>query len=151
MTYCAPLFQANEFDWEDADAVTVLRHPVDRVWSMFRFETMHCYRCMELKEFYKHVDNGTVEELFDRKDDAKLCVAQLLNHQTRNLLTSRMFQGFTEEDQIHEALYNLKNRFTVVGLTEELQLSVQMMGQVFPWLAEHMECSCTRRLYSTLN
>ena len=108
MTYCAPLFQVNQFDWQDADAVTVLRHPVDRVWSMFRFETKRCYQCMGLKEFYKHVDNGTVEELFHRREEAKLCVAQLLNHQTRNLLTSPMSQDFTEEDQIQEALYNLQ-------------------------------------------
>jgi hypothetical protein len=143
MTYCAPLFQANEFDWADSSAVTVLRHPADRVWSMYRFETKGCYKCMELKDFYKHVDNGTVEELYGNKDESKLCVAQLLNHQTRNLLTSPMSQDFSKEDQIHEALYNLQNRFTVVGLTEELQTSLRMMGQAFPWLAEHIQESAT--------
>jgi hypothetical protein len=143
MTYCAPLFQANQFDWANSSAVTVLRHPVDRVWSMYRFETKGCYQCIELKDYYQHVDDGTVGELYDRRDESKLCVAQLLNHQTRNFLTSPMSQDFTEEDQIHEALYNLQNRFTVVGLTEELQATVQMLGQAFPWLAEHMKDSET--------
>jgi hypothetical protein len=143
MSYCAPLFQSNQLDWENAKAVTVLRHPVDRVWSMFRFETKGCYHCMELKDFYAHIDNGTVESLYTDTGSAKLCVTQLLNHQTRNLLTSPMSDDFAEEDQIHEALYNMHNRFTGVGLTDDLPLSAKMMGEAFPWLAEHVEGSDT--------
>jgi hypothetical protein len=41
--------------------------------------------------------------------------------------------------RIHEALSNLRNQFTVVGLTEELQMMVQRMWQASPWLAEHMK------------
>lgn len=141
MSYCAPLFQSNQFGWTDADAVTVIRHPVDRVWSMFRFETSLCYKCMELKDYYAHIDNGTVEELYSDPVDAVMCKAQLLNHQTRNLLTSPMSEDFTEEDQVNEALYNMQNRFTVVGLTEELPLTAEMIGHAFPWLAEKVEGS----------
>ena len=143
MSYCAPLFQSNQFGWADADAVTVLRHPVDRVWSMFRYETNRCYKCMELKDYYQHIDNGTVNELYGDPSDAITCVAQLLNHQTRNLLTSPMSEDFTEEDQLHEALYNMQNRFGVVGLTEELPLTAEMIGHVFPWLAEKVDGSST--------
>lgn len=139
MSYCAPLFQTNQFEWADADAITVIRNPIDRVWSMFRFETSSCYKCMELKDYYAHIDNGTVAELYDNPDDAITCVAQLLNHQTRNLLTSPMSEDFTEDDQTAEALYNLRNRFTVVGLTEQLPLSAQMIGYAFPWLAEKVQ------------
>jgi hypothetical protein len=141
MSYCAPLFQTNQLDWQDSDAITVIRNPVDRVWSMFRFETNSCYKCMELKDYYAHIDNGTVTGLYTSPDDAINCVAQLLNHQTRNLLTSPMSQDFTEEDQTEEALYNLRNRFTVVGLTEQLPLTAQMIGYSFPWLAEKVEGS----------
>ena len=143
MSYCAPLFQTNQFDWQDADAITVIRNPIDRVWSMFRFETNVCYKCMELKDYYAYIDNGTVTELYNEPDDAKTCVAQLLNHQTRNLLTSPMSEDFTEEDQMEEALYNLRNRFTVVGLTEQLPLTAEMIGYTFPWLARKVEGSST--------
>lgn len=144
MSYCAPLFQTNQFNWTDANAITVIRNPIDRVWSMFRFETSRCYQCMELKDYYAFIDNGTVADLYSNPDDAKTCVAQLLNHQTRNLLTSPMSQDFTEEDQAQEALYNLRNRFTVVGLTEQLPLTAQMIGYAFPWLAETVEGSPTQ-------
>lgn len=144
MSYCAPLFQTNQFDWNDASAITVIRNPIDRVWSMFRFETNRCYKCMELKDYYAFIDNGTVAELYDNPDDATTCVAQLLNHQTRNLLTSPMSKGFSEDNQTEEALYNLRNRFTVVGLTEQLPLAAQMIGYSFPWLAETVQGVSTK-------
>lgn len=143
MSYCAPLFQTNQFNWENADAITVIRNPIDRVWSMFRFETNSCYKCMPLKDYYAHIDNGTVAELYSSPDDAINCVAQLLNHQTRNLLTSPMSEDFTEEDQTAEAIYNLRNRFTVVGLTEQLPLTAKMIGHAFPWLADKVKGSTT--------
>lgn len=47
MSYCAPLKDLEKFHWNTAEddirAVTVLRDPVDRVWSMFRFQTKSCY------------------------------------------------------------------------------------------------------------
>lgn len=48
MSYCAPLKDLPAFQWDstkdDIHAITVLRHPVDRVWSMFRFQTKGCYK-----------------------------------------------------------------------------------------------------------
>eukprot|EP00980_Cylindrotheca_fusiformis_P015614 scaffold4481_cov121-Cylindrotheca_fusiformis.AAC.10 len=48
MSYCAPLKDLKAFEWDatkdDIDAITVLRDPVDRVWSMFRFQTKGCYK-----------------------------------------------------------------------------------------------------------
>lgn len=64
MQYCAPLFAVNHFDWIDADLVTILRDPVDRVWSMYRFQTKSCYKCLSLKEIYEHIDNGTTSGEF---------------------------------------------------------------------------------------
>jgi hypothetical protein len=64
MQYCAPLFAVNHFGWIDADLVTILRDPVDRVWSMYRFQTRSCYKCLPLKEIYQHIDNGTTSGKF---------------------------------------------------------------------------------------
>jgi hypothetical protein len=64
MQYCAPLFAVNHFGWIDADLVTILRDPVDRVWSMYRFQTRSCYNCMPLKEIYQRIDNGTTSGKF---------------------------------------------------------------------------------------
>ena len=61
MEFCAPFFAVNHFNWTGADLVTVLRNPVDRVWSMYRFQTMSCYKCLPLKEIYNRIDNGTTE------------------------------------------------------------------------------------------
>jgi hypothetical protein len=48
MSYCAPLKDLPAFQWdstkENIHAITVLRDPVDRVWSMFRFQTKGCYQ-----------------------------------------------------------------------------------------------------------
>lgn len=134
MTYCAPLFQSNQFGWEEADAVTVIRHPVDRVWSMFRFRTSSCYQCRNLTDVYAELDKTGITE-----GARQTCQVQLMNHQTRNLLTSPMSEKFTEEDQLAEALHNIKNRFTIVGLTEELPAFSKMLGHTFPWLAEHLD------------
>lgn len=64
MQYCAPLFAVNHFGWIDADLVTILRDPVDRVWSMYRFQTKSCYKCLPLKEIYQHIDKGTTSGKF---------------------------------------------------------------------------------------
>jgi hypothetical protein len=134
MTYCAPLFQTNQLEWQDAKAITVLRHPVDRVWSMFRFQTRGCYQCRNLTDVFADIDENGVDET-----SSNVCIPQLVNHQTRNLLTSPLSQNLTDEEKIAEAIYNMKNRFTVVGLTNELPLTVRMIGSAFPWMAEHLE------------
>jgi len=157
MEFCAPLFQVQKFQWLSADAVTVIRHPVDRVWSMYRFRTKNCFSCLNLTDIYtNYVDtssssSGGGEEVPPilpgvRKEDQSLCLAQLVNHQTRNLLSSK-FDDATHDTQqqqqqqqrmIEEAIENLRTQFTVVGITEELDATAQMMGQVFPWLATEL-------------
>ena len=74
-------------------AVTVLRDPVDRVWSMYRFKTKFCYACLSLAEVYAVIANGTYHEHFVKTMGpqyappyAHHCASQLQNHMTRNLL-----------------------------------------------------------------
>jgi hypothetical protein len=114
-------------------AVTVLRHPLARVWSMFRFQTKQCYDCRNLTDIYADIDQGTSQL-------TNMCRLQLLNHQTRNLLSAAPENEIPDsEAQAQEAIQNLKNVFTMVGLTEDMPTTAAMAAQVFPWLAESID------------
>lgn len=143
MQYCAPLHQMSRFDWLDADIVTVIRHPVDRVWSMFRFQTKSCFQCTPLLDIYRHIEEGTLDEFCGETGCGGICIPQLLNHETRNLLTDTWDENdaggeslSTDEEKLREALFNINNRVALVGVTDELPVFAQMLGKVFPWLAE---------------
>lgn len=138
MSYCAPLDAVERYGWGDSDKFTVIRHPVDRVWSMYRFAPS-CYHCMSILEIYERIDNGTSTL------NKGTCDRQLLNHQTANLLTSFYKQEGNlslapaeEEALIQEALYNLRHKFTLIGLTDEIVETIDMIGRVFPVLAQNL-------------
>jgi hypothetical protein len=152
LSYCAPLMDLETFGWEclerkDDDAavveqqllpttttktppphaVTVLRHPVARVWSMFRFQTKRCYDCRNLTDIYDQIDRN--ESL-----SGEVCQMQLLNHQTRNLVS---FWDPSQPDvMIEDAIHNMKTFFTLVGLTENMKETADMVGKVFPFMNE---------------
>lgn len=134
LSYCAPLQDIPIFDWEQAvSAVTVLRHPVDRVWSMFRFQTKSCFKCRELKDIYAeltgpHAGNTTLKDT---------CRLQLFNHQTRNVLRNAPDIPSTPEHAA-EAIANLQSFFTLVGLTSDMTTTAAMVAHVFPWLAPEL-------------
>jgi hypothetical protein len=153
LSYCAPLADLPAFQWinddrsssnqekqqQDFSVVTVLRHPVNRVWSMYRFRTKSCYQCRTLKEVYEAIDNGT-------DDETTMCASQLLNHQTRNLASSSSVNANTtahELNQHHaqEAVSNLKHLITMVGLTEDMESTAKIVSHAFPWLAENVTYS----------
>jgi len=122
-------------------AVTVFRHPVDRVWSMFRFQTKRCYQCRNLTDVYAAMDDANSGA---HKMD-EICAQQLLNHQTRNLVSDIKWRNSTTfnnadpatEDMIlEEAIDNMKNFFTLIGLTENMNDTAKMVGLVFPFMNE---------------
>jgi hypothetical protein len=148
MSYCSALKYLDEFGWwhnnnEDnqVKAFTVLRNPVDRVWSMFRFQTKNCYKCMPLKEIYQKLEKGEDTGL------DQLCLNQIQNHEVNNLLSTEFELDVTELDlenndghlqlrdnMVQEAINNMKGFFTVVGITEELVETSTILGKVFPWM-----------------
>jgi hypothetical protein len=137
MSFCAPLFTSNKFGWQGADAVTVLRHPVDRVWSMFRFQTRSCFQCKSLVEIYEMLDSGDTSVLGLSEVRAFNCLSELQNQQTRYLTNRQSIGDYEDENErVNEAIHNLKTRFAVVGLTEDIARTAEMVGEVFPWLAE---------------
>jgi hypothetical protein len=143
MSFCSALKHLDGFGWDDASriqAMTVLRHPVERVWSMFRFETRQCYQCMNLTDIYNIIDERRTQEFhFD-----SLCMAQLANHETANLLTTDWPEGASDDEIVAEAIENLKTYFTVIGLTEELTLSAEVLGAAVPWVNKTIPGSVAR-------
>eukprot|EP00977_Amphora_coffeiformis_P029071 scaffold38515_cov191-Amphora_coffeaeformis.AAC.1 len=136
MSYCAPLKDLGVFEWQPSEespihALTVLRNPVERVWSMYRFQTKHCYKCKTLKEVYAD---------YDQNDPQDNCSTQLMNHQTRNLITKE--EG-SDEEKVKQAIDDLENFFTFVGLTEDIPSTAAMVGMVFPWMAEQVNGTST--------
>jgi hypothetical protein len=114
---------------------------------MYRFQTRICYKCIPLEEIYDLIDtqgqNATVTVRNHTQQFDDLCLDQLQNHEVRNLLTTtnwRTKHPYDDEEtqnaMIEEAIRNMKKYFTVIGLTEEMQTTAQILGTVFPWLNE---------------
>jgi hypothetical protein len=133
MSYCAALDAVDRFGWGDADKFTILRDPVDRVWSMYRYSLQGCYSCKTLPEVYEELDN--------KVPYSGICGTQLLNHQTENMLSASIRAreaNLTEQQLIDEAIANMNTRFAVIGLTGHFIDSIKMITTVFPFLAENL-------------
>jgi hypothetical protein len=139
LSFCAPLHDLPKFGWNASSyaAITVLRHPVDRVWSFFRFAPKGCFKCRNLTDVYRAIDAGVGDtSVYNVSEYDALCLKSLQNHETRNL----QWQGpgdeetMTEEELVAQAIFSMKKFFTVVGLTSHLTETHAMIGQVFPWL-----------------
>lgn len=96
---------------------------------------------MNLTDVYDLIDNS--ENGLPPGYDS-LCLAQLQNHQTANLLTSDWPKDASDDDIVAEAIENLKSFFTVVGLTEQLTLTAEILGSAFPWMNKTMDGSAHR-------
>ena len=164
LSYCAPLHDLPIFGWGDEEqekdeqeeessaatfhsmtstssnsnafqSITILRHPVDRVWSFFKFQPKGCFHCNELLDVYKSIENNTAYEMYDH-----LCLKQLMNHQTRNLQRRQQHKSEIEvstlynDEQVTQAIDSIMNFFTMIGITSQLQETHTLMGIIFPWL-----------------
>lgn len=139
LSYCAPLSDLHKFGWSLDDNIfaeerrvasfTVLRNPIDRVWSMYRFSTKGCYDCRELIDIYRAVDARNVTLGLDQS-----CIEQLSNHQVRNLISD---PSLPQETWLNQAKRNLQKQFTLIGLTEQLPETHKMLSTILPWLSEN--------------
>lgn len=166
LSYCAPLKDLPSFSWGALEnginvtvppshgAITVLRDPVDRVWSMYRFQTKGCFQCKPLVEIYQAMDAG------DTMNMAPTCSQQLQNHQVANLLStewleengSRTKTNESDDDaMLAEAIKNMKSFFTVIGLTEHLDETIEIAGRVFPWMKSQVDWSTKQCALSHAN
>lgn len=147
MTYCAPLFITSQFHWDDADAVTIMRDPIDRVWSMFRFQTKSCFRCTDLTQIYADIDKNETEG----KYGGGVCLEQLQNHITRNMQSKPTEEYASEEERLEDAIHNIQTRFTLVGLLSNLDDTLEMLSYTFPWMAASVPDSETECQFPKAN
>ena len=144
MNYCAPLAATRHLNWNDDEyktpSVTMMRHPVDRVWSMYRFQTRSCFQCKSLIDVYADIDSGVTDGY-----GKGVCLPQITNHLTRNLLTNLTIDelnnensSMTDEEKVMDAIHSIQYRFTVVGVIERLQESIELFSYSFPWLSENL-------------
>lgn len=152
MSYCASLHAVRTFGWKGVDKITMIRNPVDRAWSMYRFTLDRCYKCQELKDVLRKIENGTFkgEEANFVYSPNDSCSVQMIGHQATNLLSSIDLYNaandvrFPMEKQIvEEAVRNLREEITWIGLTDRMDESIRAMRDVFPFLAENVSEAVT--------
>jgi len=120
---------------------------------MYRYTLQSCYKCKDLKDVLKEVLNGSFvgrgqsnpnapKFLYDPSDS---CATQMIGHQATNLLSSIDLYNVAndvrfprEKEIVEEAVKNLRESFTWVGLTDRLEESVDGFRAVFPFLAENL-------------
>jgi hypothetical protein len=141
MSFCGPLRLVDKVGWVDEEnpvpSFTVLRHPVDRVWSMYRYQTDNCFGCKNLTDIYKLIDKG------DWPGFDTLCMSHLTNKQVANLMSSKLPANAADEEKVNSAIKNMKSFFTVIGLTEDMKATEKLLVNAFPWFAEYVEGSNT--------
>eukprot|EP00980_Cylindrotheca_fusiformis_P015613 scaffold4481_cov121-Cylindrotheca_fusiformis.AAC.9 len=141
MSFCGPLRLVDTVGWVDetnpVPSFTALRHPVDRVWSMYRFQTDNCFGCRNLTDIYEMLDKGEWPG-FDT-----LCMSHLANKQVANLMSSTLPEDASDEEKVNSAIQTMKSFFTVIGLTEDMKATEALLVNAFPWLAQQVEGSNT--------
>jgi len=140
MSFCGPLSNVEMLGWAGPErpevaVVTMLRHPVDRVWSQYKYQLSNCYRCKDLKFIYKLFDSG------DWPGYDTLCMSHLKDKQVRNLVSQDLPEDATDEERVQNAIANMKSKFTLVGITEQMEATEALLVNLFPWLDGHLERS----------
>ncbi|MDM8564354.1 sulfotransferase family 2 domain-containing protein [Candidatus Halobeggiatoa sp. HSG11] len=109
----------------DAQYITFLRNPIERVNSFFNHSAYHSHA-----GYYKAIQNG-------------LSLLQLLEseqvlQQTNNMITRMLAAYHTnnlldDERVLEQALENIDKHFCVVGLMEKFAESVNLLGKKLDW------------------
>ena len=105
--------------------VTLLRHPVDRVISLYH----------HIKKWDNEVLNEEVvtRDLSVTEFVQDLDFVELDNGQTRRIAGAQPPFGKCDKDILEQAQWNLANEFAVVGLTERFAESVVLMKDRLGW------------------
>jgi len=110
-----------------ASYITMLRHPVERVLSLYHFEKL-----IEAK-FGEHqgvkIPADTTIESFVQSPPFK----DVDNGQTRRISGLSPAIGGCTDAMLKQAKYNLHKHFAVVGLTERFDETLVLLKQTFAW------------------
>lgn len=95
--------------------------------------------CREFDEILEEIGNGTF------KSDNEQCISQMVGHQAANLLTTPELINAAadvsfprEKEIVEEAIRNLRERITWIGLLDEIEGAIVGFKEVFPWLATNL-------------
>ena len=163
MSYCASLHAVRTFGWKGVDKITMIRNPIDRAWSMYKFSLNRCYKCEEMKDVLRKIAHGTFTSrdhnepnfVYDPNDS---CAVQMIGHQATNMISSVDLYNVAndvtfprEQEIVNEAVRNLREEFTWIGITDKIQESVDGMRIVFPFLAENLSsmASTVKELFAS--
>ena len=117
-------FGFNEVFGVEARYVTVLRDPIARVVSFFRHEAQH-----DDNEFYEQIANGmTLIDLLRSEQ----CF-QVNNHMVRIISGHDDIATTHDVRLLRQAEANLEAHFDVVGITEDMNRSVELMAERLDW------------------
>ena len=99
------------------------------------------YLCKNLTQVSIDIDEGNTDEY-----GGGVCLPQLQNHITRNLQKKINVHELdqiklSDGERVKDAIDSIQNSFTVVGVIERLQETIELMSYSFPWLAEEIEGS----------
>jgi len=105
------------------------------VWSQYKYQLSNCYRCKDLNHIYTLFDSGN----WPGYDN--LCMSHLKDKQVRNLVSQDLPSNATDEERVNNAIANMKSKFTLVGITEQMEATEALLVNLLPWLAEHLDRS----------
>jgi hypothetical protein len=140
MTYGSSLRAVDQFGWNDVESITMVADPVVRTHEMYQKMAVECYGCKDFKDIMESIYDGTFES------DKESCKTQMIGLQAIHLLSSPDLilaandMTFPREQEIvSEAVRNLREKVTWIGVLDEVDESVRGFKEVFPWLADNLE------------
>lgn len=109
---------------------------------MYRFQTKYCFKCQTLTQVYKDIESGVAFE--EGRYGGGVCLPQIMNHITRNMQKNIDVRDLdtvelSKEERLADAIDSIQNRFTVVGVIEQLEETIEQFSYSFPWLSEELE------------
>ncbi|KAL7540636.1 hypothetical protein ACHAWF_006741, partial [Thalassiosira exigua] len=156
-TFGASLADVRSFGWKGVDSISVFADPADRAFRAYRRAADRCYGCRSMKDALRDVAGGTfgrsegegpVDGSYDPDDS---CVAQMMGHQGTNLLSSPELYRLandasfpSEVEIVREAVRNLREEITWIGIADDVEASVAGFRAVFPWLSEDLNGAAER-------
>ena len=147
MSYSTSLSNVATFGWQDVDSIAMFGNPVERLYRVYQRTAQECYDCRELAEVLRRIKSGNFSNGDMRAHSTAYspydsCAAQMIGHQATNLLSSiELFNVANdvsfpmEREIVEEAVSNLREGITWIGLLDEMEESVAGFREIFPWLA----------------
>jgi len=138
MGYCTSLDVVRTFGWQDVDSIAIFENPVERTHRVYQLTAQECYGCKDFKDVLRQINDETFTS-----DDGS-CVARMIGHQAALLLSSPHLHSkandlsFPQEHIVEEAVRNLREGITWIGLADRIEESVAGFKEVFPWLADNL-------------